>query len=541
VVSGSTAFKFVFILLRKNDSLNLWEFVPMEKMERPSFPRFITSLAFLALSFAIAQYFLLGRNNFIYKNHELSLVLLTSAWLVSSLLTNKFFPQTGRNIYYKIAPFVKSSVLMLFLLGAVYYLLRLENSVLKTDLFITAILFCSVESILALLYFNSSRAASEPVLTERESHFNQSNLSMPKGGSEDYSGTFLSHVKRISYDNLESRIYDELSKALEDESVQVGKFRIFFDRTDGNLRLLEPSSLNCVFNYCPINDFRVINKSLRASYKALVGHGYLIGLYTPQENDRHDLERKMPRSIFVIYYPLHYIFKRLLPKLPYLSRLYDFITSGRNRLISRAEFLGRLAYAGFGVKNEIPVNGKVLFIANKVMTPACEEFPSYGPIVRLKRIGLDGRVFRIYKFRTMFPYSEFIQDHIYKDRGLNADGDKINDDFRKTFLGNIIRRLWIDELPQLLNWINGDVGFVGVRALSQAKYDLYPADLQDLRVQFKPGLIPPFYADLPKSFDELIESERRYLLSKKEKPFSTDWKYFWKAFFNIVFRGARSG
>jgi len=127
------------------------------------------------------------------------------------------------------------------------------------------------------------------------------------------------------------------------------------------------------------------------------------------------------------------------------------------------------------------------------------------------------------------------------NRGLNADGDKINDDFRKTFLGNIIRRLWIDELPQLLNWINGDVGFVGVRALSQAKYDLYPADLQDLRVQFKPGLIPPFYADLPKSFDELIESERRYLLSKKEKPFSTDWKYFWKAFFNIVFRGARSG
>jgi len=45
---------------------------------------------------------------------------------------------------------------------------------------------------------------------------------------------------------------------------------------------------------------------------------------------------------------------------------------------------------------------------------------------------------------------------------------------------------------------------------------------------------------MPKGFDEIIESERRYLQLKQEKPYSTDFIYFWKAFVNIVFKGARS-
>ncbi|MEN8155180.1 MAG: hypothetical protein ABFR75_14275, partial [Acidobacteriota bacterium] len=60
------------------------------------------------------------------------------------------------------------------------------------------------------------------------------------------------------------------------------------------------------------------------------------------------------------------------------------------------------------------------------------------------------------------------------------------------------------------------------------------------RVKYKPGLIPPFYADLPDSIEEVWESEKRYLEEYKKKPLRTDWKYFWKAFRNIVFRGAKS-
>ena len=81
---------------------------------------------------------------------------------------------------------------------------------------------------------------------------------------------------------------------------------------------------------------------------------------------------------------------------------------------------------------------------------------------------------------------------------------------------------------------------VGVRPLSPHFFSLYSKELQDLRTQFKPGLIPPFYADLPKTFDEIMESEKKYLNLCKKSQFITDLKYFLLAFKNIVLKGARS-
>jgi len=69
---------------------------------------------------------------------------------------------------------------------------------------------------------------------------------------------------------------------------------------------------------------------------------------------------------------------------------------------------------------------------------------------------------------------------------------------------------------------------------------LYPGELRQKRLKFKPGLVPPYYADLPKSFDEIMESERRYLDSKESHPYTTDIKYFSRAVINILFRNARS-
>jgi lipopolysaccharide/colanic/teichoic acid biosynthesis glycosyltransferase len=104
----------------------------------------------------------------------------------------------------------------------------------------------------------------------------------------------------------------------------------------------------------------------------------------------------------------------------------------------------------------------------------------------------------------------------------------------------LFRRLWIDELPQIVNFFRGDLALVGVRALSEHYFELYPKDLQDLRTQFKPGLVPPYYADMPKSFEEIVDSERRYLQSKQKRPFTTDVKYLSKAVWNIVVKKARS-
>ena len=92
----------------------------------------------------------------------------------------------------------------------------------------------------------------------------------------------------------------------------------------------------------------------------------------------------------------------------------------------------------------------------------------------------------------------------------------------------------------LINLVKGDLKLVGVRPLSVEKFKTYPVEIQDLRTKFKPGLVPPFYADMPNNFKELVESEANYLNQYSENPILTDLKYFYKAFVNILFKGARS-
>ena len=157
----------------------------------------------------------------------------------------------------------------------------------------------------------------------------------------------------------------------------------------------------------------------------------------------------------------------------------------------------------------------------------------------MKRIGYKGKKIGVYKMRTMYPYSEYCQDLIIKENNLDKSG-KVSNDFRVTNWGKFFRKFWIDELPMLINFFKGELSLVGVRPLSENYFKRYPKKLQDLRIKVKPGLIPPYYADLPNFFDEILISEENYIRQKLKTPFLTDLKYFFKAFINIVFKGARS-
>ncbi len=141
--------------------------------------------------------------------------------------------------------------------------------------------------------------------------------------------------------------------------------------------------------------------------------------------------------------------------------------------------------------------------------------------------------------RTMYPYAEYLQDYIYKHHNLK-EGGKFESDFRVSTQGKIMRRFWIDELPMFGNLIKGDLKIVGVRPLSKHYFNLYSKELQEKRTQWKPGLVPPYYSDLPKTLEEIQSSELKYLEAYEKNPFRTDWKYFWKAVYNIIFKNARS-
>jgi lipopolysaccharide/colanic/teichoic acid biosynthesis glycosyltransferase len=92
----------------------------------------------------------------------------------------------------------------------------------------------------------------------------------------------------------------------------------------------------------------------------------------------------------------------------------------------------------------------------------------------------------------------------------------------------------------LINLFKGEIKLVGVRPLSEQYFKLYSKELQFKRLKVKPGLVPPFYVDLPKTLEAIQASEIKYLDAYEKRPLLTDLVYFWKAFVNIVFKKARS-
>jgi lipopolysaccharide/colanic/teichoic acid biosynthesis glycosyltransferase len=248
---------------------------------------------------------------------------------------------------------------------------------------------------------------------------------------------------------------------------------------------------------------------------------------------------KYPKYLREVIYALDFMIHRVLPKIPLLKRIYFTVYRGKGRVISEAEVLGRLYFCGFEVLASDTIKESFYFISRKVKHPSIDQNPSYGPFIKLRRIGYSGNVIYINKLRTMHPYSEYLQDYIYKQNRLQLNG-KFRDDFRVTKWGKVFRKLWIDEIPQISNFLRGDISLVGVRALSEQYFNLYPGDLKNLRMKFKPGLVPPYYADMPNSFEEIVESEKQYLQAKQQKPFVTDVRYFFKAMYNIFFKKARS-
>jgi hypothetical protein len=228
-----------------------------------------------------------------------------------------------------------------------------------------------------------------------------------------------------------------------------------------------------------------------------------------------------------------------MPKLPVLKNIYFALTRGYNQIISRAEVLGRLNFCGFAIVAEKEINKRLCFIVRKVKTPSIDRKPTYGPLVTLKRAGENNKPIKIYKFRTMHPYSEYLQQYVYDMQGLQKGG-KLENDFRMTAWGRVMRKLWLDEIPMLYNWIKGDIKLIGVRPISFHYLSLYDEELQEMRKSVKPGLIPPFYADLPETFEEICDSEKRYITAFLKKPIKTQLFYFFKALRNIAINGARS-
>lgn len=145
---------------------------------------------------------------------------------------------------------------------------------------------------------------------------------------------------------------------------------------------------------------------------------------------------------------------------------------GWNRVAKR---ISDIVYATLALILFAPLMGAIA-IAIKILTP--------GPVIyRQKRMGLDGRVFNMLKFRTMRIDAEKSTGAVWATK----------DDDRTTWLGKILRRLSLDELPQLINVLKGEMSCVGPRPE-------------------RPALVEKFKHDIP-----------RYMLRHKVKAGMTGW------------------
>lgn len=88
-----------------------------------------------------------------------------------------------------------------------------------------------------------------------------------------------------------------------------------------------------------------------------------------------------------------------------------------------------------------------------------------------KRIGRNEKEFKIYKFRSMYKNAEEIHETLRKEYGCEEISFKLKEDPRITKVGKIIRKFNIDELPQLINILKGDMSLVGPRPLPVYEYE----------------------------------------------------------------------
>ena len=294
-----------------------------------------------------------------------------------------------------------------------------------------------------------------------------------------------------------------------------------------------------IINLKRINDILELNDFLGTINGKLRSGGYFIGCVETSEMRTSRILNKYIKPFAYLYLVGDFIFKRVIPKLPLLSRIYFALTNGRNRVMTQVEILGRLYYCGFEVVKIKKIDKYLIFAVKKVEHREHVEEKMYGPTLKLPRIGYLGKPINVYKMRTMHAYSEYLQEYIYKKNNL-AEGGKIRNDFRVTIFGKYMRKIWLDELPMIYNFLKGEIKLVGVRPLSAHFLSLYPPEFIETRKEVKPGLVPPFYADLPKTLEEVIESEKRYIAAYKNAPLKTDIRYLATAFKNIFFEKARS-
>ncbi|AOG31766.1 MULTISPECIES: sugar transferase [Lactiplantibacillus] len=178
----------------------------------------------------------------------------------------------------------------------------------------------------------------------------------------------------------------------------------------------------------------------------------------------------------------------------FIKRVFDFVASLLGLIILSPLFL-------------------IIAIAIKVEDPKGAVFYSQ------TRLGRGEVPFKMYKFRSMVSNADELLEKLLKDNEIDGAMFKMQDDPRVTKIGRFIRKYSIDELPQLLNVLQGSMSLVGPRPPLPREVEEY-SDYDKQRLAVKPGCTGLWQATVRNSvgFDEMVKLDLTYI-SKRSVAF----------------------
>lgn len=503
----------------------------------------LSDIVILAISFLIAASFKPTGLSYYVPSHSFFFIILALIWLVVSLVNGKMHRGKIINFTTVFNRVISSNLIALALTALIMYTFR-DYDYSRSVVLGTAALATFFELILGSVFIAYRKAKiQDPEELKQYRKLSEYELVRDTCNSNNKSNP--KEVKALINPGIIEAIEAESGQEMAEAIISMtgtkiaGRTAVLSTTTRFNISNLPQKNYRYLINLHKCNDIKDLDHFIEAVNWKLEPGGYFFCCVETKDQRKKRILKKLPFGINYIYYFFDFIVKRVLPKLKFTHKIYVLLTRGHNMVISRAEALGRLSRGGFSIRQESFINNLLCIEGKKVCDPLPKNGTYYGPLIALPRIGQGGNLIKVYKMRTMHPYSEYIQDYVYGLYDLQ-DGGKFKNDFRITSWGAVCRKIWLDEVPTFINLFKGNMKLVGVRPLSKQYFELYNEEFRKRRINYKPGLIPPFYADMPKDLEAIQASEIRYLDAYDKNPFITDFRYFWKSWWNILVHHARS-
>ena len=451
----------------------------MEKFIKQRLVFILLDLALVFLSFVFIIFLKAGSLEIYLPKYFGSMMVFLGIWLLLSWFFKKYSFRDYNHFGRVLRPILISNFVILGTASLLMYFSRTAffSRTIVLGIFLVA---SGLELLLGMTYHFVRVAKEHEIPSDHE--YAALRAQQMNGNGYTHGKNNAETIKKIS-DHLKTLIIGECGESalsfIQNNHI-VGKEELLILSTSNviNVQSQVKAYHKMIANLKKINDTRYLSKFFSTVNESLPHSGRFVCCVETKDLRKKRIFKKFPFLInYLYYYFLDFPMKRIMPKFNFTRGIYFFFTRGMNRVITRAETLGRLISSGFTIIDEEYIGNLCYIAAEKIKPPEEILNPSYGPLIRLNRIGKNGRIIKVYKMRTMYPFSEYLQEYIYERHNLK-DGGKFDHDFRVSTQGKIMRKFWLDELPMLINLFQGDLKLVGVRPLSAQYFGLYSKLLQ---------------------------------------------------------------